>query len=244
MALKTSLISYWKLGEASGTRVDSHGSNDLTDNNTVLSAAGILGDAADFEYANSEYLNHTDNTDLSTGDIDFTFACWIKAETLPGSTVFACKGGFGALEWFLDCNNGTNIRFVISGLQTVTSTGTISTGNWYFVVAWHDATANTINLQINDGSVDTLSSVTGPTDGAGDFYLGFLGDFGMYWDGLIDEAAFWKRTLTSGERTEIYNSGAGLSYDDWDVVSGQPTIRRFGGIQFTSSNLVQGITRW
>jgi len=34
-SLATNLVSYWELEEASGTRVDSHGSNDLTDNNTV-----------------------------------------------------------------------------------------------------------------------------------------------------------------------------------------------------------------
>ena len=33
--LKTNLVSWWDLEEASGARVDSHGSNDLTDNNTV-----------------------------------------------------------------------------------------------------------------------------------------------------------------------------------------------------------------
>lgn len=38
--LKTSLISYWNLDEASGTRNDSHGANHLTDNNTVTQAFG------------------------------------------------------------------------------------------------------------------------------------------------------------------------------------------------------------
>lgn len=40
VGLLASLTSYWNLDEASGTRVDSHGSNDLTDNNTVLDHNG------------------------------------------------------------------------------------------------------------------------------------------------------------------------------------------------------------
>lgn len=32
---KTNLVSWWNLNETSGNRVDSHGSNDLTDNNSV-----------------------------------------------------------------------------------------------------------------------------------------------------------------------------------------------------------------
>jgi hypothetical protein len=38
-ALRTSLISYWNLNEVSGIRADSHGSNNLTDNNSVTNAA-------------------------------------------------------------------------------------------------------------------------------------------------------------------------------------------------------------
>lgn len=36
-AIKTSMVSYWDLNETSGTRYDSHSSNNLTDNNTVSS---------------------------------------------------------------------------------------------------------------------------------------------------------------------------------------------------------------
>ena len=48
-SLTTNLISYWKLDETSGTRVDSVGNNDLTDNNTVLYGAGKQGNGADLE---------------------------------------------------------------------------------------------------------------------------------------------------------------------------------------------------
>lgn len=45
---KTNLIAWWDLDEVSGTRFDSHGSNDLTDNRTVSSATGIVsGQASD-----------------------------------------------------------------------------------------------------------------------------------------------------------------------------------------------------
>ena len=39
-----SLQGFWELlEEASGTRVDAHGANDLTDNNTVLQGTGKVG---------------------------------------------------------------------------------------------------------------------------------------------------------------------------------------------------------
>src|SRR6056300_304684 len=50
----TDLVSFWKLDEASGTRVDAFGSNDLTDNNTVGQGTGtVYANAADFERSNS-----------------------------------------------------------------------------------------------------------------------------------------------------------------------------------------------
>lgn len=41
--IRDDLVAYYNLDEASGTRVDSEGSNDLTDNNTVLAADGPWG---------------------------------------------------------------------------------------------------------------------------------------------------------------------------------------------------------
>ena len=73
----TNLISHWPLNEVSGTRVDSHGSNDLDDVNTVTQAAGKIGKAAEFVNDNDERLRHDDNADLSGADVDWTFAIWV-----------------------------------------------------------------------------------------------------------------------------------------------------------------------
>jgi len=34
----------------------------------------------------------------------------------------------------------------------------------------------------------------------------------FFFDGLIEEVAFYKRVLTAAERTWLYNSGAGRAY--------------------------------
>jgi hypothetical protein len=41
------LVSFWNLDEISGTRSDAHGSNHLTDNNTVTYAAGLASEGVD-----------------------------------------------------------------------------------------------------------------------------------------------------------------------------------------------------
>lgn len=225
MALTDSLISYWSLDEASGNALDAHGSNDLTDNNTVGSATGKINGARDFESSNSEYFARADNSDLSTGDIDFTFACWVQLESKPGSRMtIAAKMADGTpannSEWGVFWSN-TADRF-----QTIVSDGSSgfvalsannfgapSTAAWYFVVAWHDSSANTLNIQVNNGTVDSVSYSSGLINSTAAFHLGRItAADGQYWDGLIDEAGFWKRVLTSDERTSLYNSGNGLAY--------------------------------
>lgn len=95
MALKDSLISHWKLEEASGTRVDAHGNNDLTDNQTVGQAAGKIGSGADFEesvggastdFKDGETLSITDANQIGLAlSGDFTFSFWLNLEQLPST---------------------------------------------------------------------------------------------------------------------------------------------------------------
>ena len=83
--LTDGLVSCWDLDEASGTRYDAYGTNDLTDYNTVGQAAGVNGYAGSFISANSEYLAHSDNADLSTGNIDFTVMAWVYPTNISAS---------------------------------------------------------------------------------------------------------------------------------------------------------------
>lgn len=219
---KSNLMAWWSLDESSGNRADSHGTNTLTDNNTVGSASGKQGNAADFESANSESLSITDNASLSTGDIDFCFGGWVNLESKPGSNmVIAAKGGGTTREWVLLWNSGADrFRFFISSDGSSASKivdanvlGSPSTATWYFIVAWHDAGSDTINIQINNGTVDSLvTAAVAPADRAGNFALGIETGDTAYLDGLMDEAFFFKRVLTSDERTQLYNSGNGLNY--------------------------------
>lgn len=228
--LSDSLIAYWKLEEASGTRFDElagcGGSGcDLTDNNTVGQAAGINGYAGQFVAANSEYLSHLDNADLSTGDVDFTIAVWIYVDSLPGSGVYPgiyTKRGGTLNEWsiaitpsdheqpnrfFFATFDGANERDVYA-----TSFGLIPTASWHLIVTWHDSVGNSINISVDNGAVNSLANANGVNDSNSIFRIGGLGQGGNYLNGRIDGVGFWKRVLSSAERGYLYNSGAGCDY--------------------------------
>lgn len=222
-ALTDTLESFWSLEEASGTRDDAHGSNDLTDNNTVANAAGKVGNAADLESANSESLTRADNASLSVGNNDFTFCAWAWVEDFDDASEMTIigKGGENDLPYAVDFDNGdTRFRFRVSSATGFTNLTEVLANNlgepadltWYYICAWHDASANTINIQVNDGTVDSQAYASGSYDDGGDFAIGAFPFYGNYWDGLVDQVGFWKRVLTTQERTDLYNAGDGLSY--------------------------------
>lgn len=219
--ITTSLIAYWKLEEASGTRLDElngcGGSGcDLTDNNTVTQATGKLGNAAQFTNANLEYLDRADHADLSTGDIDFTLTAWVYLDSVSAGRTIASKTSTGAAgEYTLNYfNSPSQFQFSIyNGTTNVTvgSGSAPSTGTWYFVVAWHDAAANTINIQINNGTPASTSDLT-ISDTTQAFRIGRNGTGTGYMDGRIDAVGFWKKVLSADERTCLYSGGAGMEY--------------------------------
>jgi hypothetical protein len=220
--LNSSVVAFWKLEEASGTRADATGrGNNLTDNNTVTQAAGKIGNAASFASASSEYLSCADNADLSTGDVDFTIAGWFYLTTKTAAMDLLAKwGASGNFEYILFYDLGTD-RFVFTVSNNGTAAATVSAstfgspavGTWYFVVVYHDATGNLLGISVNNGAFNTLAHTTGVFNSTAGFRLGAR-DSGSaaYFNGRADAVGFWKRLLSSAEITELYNAGAGREY--------------------------------
>lgn len=217
MAITDNLISFWELEESSGTRNDSKGTNHLTDNNTVTSTSGKVGNAAVFTAANLESLTRADNASLSTGNIDFTWVFWVKM-TSAASVGLIYKGDSTGVEYAITARSGGAFRFEVdngAGLINITgvdSTTTYSTGTWYMVECYHDSVNDLIAVAVNNGIANTTAYSLGSWDSSVSLYMGVDGDFGDYLNGQLDQVGFWKRILTPTERTFLYNSGNGRSY--------------------------------
>jgi len=231
VAIIDSLESFWEL-EANGN--DSHGSNNLTDEGVVTYTTGKVGNCANFELDSGQRLYLASNSSLQTGDIDFTFAQWVQLES-NGAAIYSAGKWTSAgdqREWFTRYDPGSN-RFEFfasadgasSTIATANNFGAPSLATWYFLVVWHNATANTINIQVNDGTANSFAHAGGIFLGSGLFNIGARGD-GSGWDGLGDQVGFWKGLLSDAERTWLYNSGAGRSYADI-VAEASGGVRRF-----------------
>lgn len=220
MSLTDSIVAYWKLDEASGTRFDSVGSSHLTDYNTVGTATGRIGTAISYATGNTDkYLGCADNDALSMGDIDFTIAGWFKRTDNSAQGMLANKWNWNtpSREYLLEYNTADHARFYIATTGQ-TQVGVVdsfdpSIGDWTWICGWHDATANTLNIQVNARTVVSTSHSGGVNNGTATFTIGPYSVLSNYASAMdIDEVGIWKRVLTSDERTTLYNSGAGLTY--------------------------------
>jgi len=223
--LVTYLVSLWAMEEAGGVRSDSHGLNHMSDINTVTQAVGKVGNAGQFTAANVEQLTVSDSASLSTADIDFAHCAWVYHDSVAASQNILGKNASGAPEgWaytlaFTSSSGGYYYYKVSNGVTDTNASastfGAPSTGTWYFIVAWHDSVANTVNIQVNNGTVDSTAHTVGSYDNAADFGIGgqVVAGWSAFMNGRIDQVCFWKNYIpTVADRTWLYNGGAGRSY--------------------------------
>jgi len=214
-SLPTGITSFWKLEEASGTRADEVGTNVLGVSGSVSSATGKIGNAADISSPN--YLTINDNASLKTGNTDFSVSAWIYLHSTSGTQVFVSKFKDISGEWALYL---TGSKFVFATYATggpgagysatANSFGIVSINTWYHVVGVHNYATNKNYIYVNNDTPDSADSVehVGTT---GPFQIGAFNG-GAIANARIDAVGFWKKTLSSSEVAELYNSGNGIEY--------------------------------
>lgn len=215
-SLLTSLVGYWTMNETSGDRADSSGSGfTLTDNATVTSAAGKIGNAAEFTAANSEYLSIADQAALRGGARDFSFDGWIYVPTPATAQEILGKGSAtsGAnLEYRLFVS-GSNLQWRMSAGATITTLliGAVSANTWTYFCAWYEVATGLLWGQINNNAAVSSALVGTPNTVAQPFRIGTSPALSLYLTGMVDEIGRWNRILTGTERASRYNSGSGLA---------------------------------
>lgn len=218
--LVNDLVSYWSLDEESGTRVDSVGSADLTDNNTVLYDTGVNGNAASFVGINAEELTLDDTDSVQPGSSGMTWAFWLKAGA--AAYQYWMSKGIGANQFapLFGCQTGGAVDFYIgdgSGTSQAQLAAVSGLDDWTLIIAWWDGTEKKANVWVKNAAEDRgiagIALSGQPYNGTSTFTLGSATAGGGFATGLMDEVAIWSRVLTEDERTELYNSGAGKFYN-------------------------------
>ena len=209
--------------EAEGTRRDATGNGrNLSEfrGPIVSDRLSHLGPAARFDAPASSWLSGTDAIFQATGS--FTIWGWASLANVKESRYLFVKGGDifavpNSCEWavyelatstrrlFFQARVGK--RFAFTPPLTLPADDKM-----HLIVAWYDAAARKIMLQIDDGSV-VSQSLPGPINvGSQPLAIGGCGANGHGWVGRIAAVGFAKTALSTVERNLLYNGGAGLQY--------------------------------
>jgi hypothetical protein len=212
----TSLIGYWKLDETLVTSLakDSHSTNDGSISSTVAcGSTGVIGTSFKFDGANATKVTLPNNSDTQMTTSDFTMTAWVylnsAADTKNMIIGSATDGAFSF---------GVNSSRIIVATKVNTADGADSTlvvplNTWSFVGIVFDSTATSNNLTYYLNSTSEAKTMNMDfTAGAPTNLMGQRNTNVNKWVGNIDEFAIWKRKLTAGEMTSLYNSGNGLAY--------------------------------
>jgi Concanavalin A-like lectin/glucanases superfamily/Camelysin metallo-endopeptidase len=200
------LVSYWRLGETSGTSAkDAMSSNNgtYTGGVTLGQTGALTGDtdkAASFD-GTDDRVEVPDAANLDLGDGPFTLELWMKRSAFNLRASLISKG-FGT--YHLMVVHGDVIEFGkkdVTGI--VTSTVAITDTSWHHVVVTRNGTANT-KLYI-DG-VDRTGGVT-PTTLANNSDPMLIGHGEASFPGSIDEVAIYDTVLSAGEVKSHYEAG-------------------------------------
>lgn len=213
--------AYWKLDEASGSRLDSSGNaRHLTPHGTTLpdSAAGVLGDQAHFAGSNlvqnrlelAECWNPAD-------DKKFTYSFWVKSPAVDGSsyasfiltsnlsvTIQGAYGFYGTNGLIMTVNTEDPWSLWISGDPGVYL---FPPNTESHVCIVYDG----VGLYVYVDTVLEMSATGthGMTDNMNVVKFGMPDAVGV--ESWCDEFGIWEVALTSDQIARLYNSGAGWS---------------------------------
>jgi len=217
------MVAYWKLEEASGTRVDAHtGGHDLTALNSPGRAAAKIDYGVDFGgYLANQNLSSAD-AELklpNAGDSDFTVAGWASLADKTANRAIASRWDTADFSWSLIYEAAGNRFFGLYGADGTNTTAVIVAEDpaqdeqFFWCVRVNDAGITVrINTTEQTGSNGSFLPIH---HGSAPFVLGSILNGGApntEHDGTVDEVGVWAKRLTDAEVDQLYNSGDGLQY--------------------------------
>lgn len=217
--LLTGLVSYYKLDDVN----DFYGTNHLTNNNVVTFEAGVSDNCAKFNGINQSL---SCSNVLSAETINISMAMWVYIPSSSEKGCFMHNGkdsastangyslGVGNTDFD---SNGNNLICLLDQLAWLNFNETIGTG-WHWILMTRDATTWRGYV---DNVVSATTFTTNPIPPTTNFKIGVdtpAGSLPRYWKDKIDEFGFWAKVLSTQERADLYNAGAGQTMAASDEV--------------------------
>jgi len=223
--LLNGLTAWYKLDETSGVRLDSTANSyDLSDNNTVGSTTGLIGNAARFDRTASEYLLANINpSTFWAQQTDYTVSFWLYVDSavhVNGQYFMEGRLVNSASFYVRWVSSGSTIEgafYATNGGVRATAenvAGDLVDNAWNHIVLWYDSSDSKGRMQVNLGTPNVTSALPADSRAMDKLAIGSSAVPSVYQNCDIDLYGIWgARILTSDEITELNNSGSGKDYD-------------------------------
>lgn len=219
-ALASGLVGHWTF-DARDLLInvaDSSGSGnkgEIKGQAATTTAIGVFGQAIDFD-GSDDYITMGDQNSLDFGTGDFAGCAWIKSTETSTDTIFGKRTG-GGVGWLFrrdGSNDRLNLR-VDDGpaepdYNSTSGLVDINDGEWHHACFSVDRSADvTFYIDGNFAGNADITASSGSLDNANPFCIGANNCDSTpvnLWDGSIDDARVFNRTLSETEIVEIYKA--------------------------------------
>jgi len=179
---------------------------------------GRFGQAAFFNGSNSGIFISSTGTSVTDYDQDFSISCWFRFDdgaTGGNQNYLFMGGGTENVQMFVTSSYGVRFQLYNSGAVYRVSTGAISTGVFYHVVATRSKTDGLkIYLDSVEKDTDSYTGNANPAlsgkDSIGQYFDGTRNNF----EGLIDQVRIFSTALSSSQVTQLYNEHYQTKFTD------------------------------
>lgn len=212
----TTMISYWKLDESSGSVFDDYvGPKNAESINLPLCVAGRVGFARQFNGTSNNINAPRVPAYDFTANTSFSLEAWINHPTSASSEeIIVERKSTGALAINLKLNSSNvaifSVRNDASQIFSVTGTKRLDDGNWHHVVGVRDAITNQLKIYVDEVLENTVSALftAGFTSTSEGISIGWRKTTNnKFFKGTIDEVAIYNSALDVESITQHYNNG-------------------------------------
>jgi len=204
------LLAYYN---GDNTPNDAVGSNNGVLTNGVTYGTGIINNGFSFDGVN-DYVRISPSlgNSFSAPGSPHSYSAWVNPTALVGYKWVLQVGGSNSIGTSMILING-NLGFFYRGGTSVTinTSVTLSTNTFSHIVCSYNGTGS-VSFYVNGSFLGTGAASW--TQGSGTVFsnIGTHSTGMFFFNGVIDEAAFFSKALSSSEVTELYNSGVGKQY--------------------------------
>lgn len=240
----TGYVAVWHMEETSGSITSSTGNNTATDNNTVGSGTGKMGNGRNFVRSSSEYFDIASGSQTGLGITgnSITLSCWAKGDSTLNNAVGRLiwrLGGTGSYGYQLSTSGSSyspNNAYAISAVGTgggydfaFGTAGDATSGTLKHIVATYDGTNFRGYVNTSKSTSATKSNHLTNANSIS-FYIGSNSGSADYYDDILDEVRVRSVVSSDDWITTEYNNQSDEAgfWGTWSDVGGS-TFRNFLG---------------